>query len=180
MLVVPIKGDIITTEDDNEFTVAGFTNFKNKGPAVYVQSSSSDASDTKSTLPIYFFDIKNLNGIKVEFNNTSKVLNALGMLKRKLHLPQKDDYIFITSSDDDDDNDNEDGKKDTKVKVKELKLHNKNIGLSRGLVVLSDDGVVYSLGSINRIKRSHGDSFFDKSQFLKLYKDYLGYNGKPK
>ncbi len=179
MLVLPIKGDIITTEDDNEFTVAGFTNFKDKGPAIYVKSNPD--AEAKTTLPIYFFDIKNLNGIKVEFNNSSKVLNALGMLKRKHHLPQKDDYIFIEI--DEDDNDEEESNTNSsskKVKVKDLKLHNKNIGLSRGLVVLGDDGVVYSLQSINRIKRSHGDSFFDKSQFLKLYKDYLGYNGKHK
>jgi hypothetical protein len=166
MLVVPINGDIITTEDDNEFTVAGFTNFKDKGPAVYVKSND----DTKATLPIYFFDIKNLNGIKVEFNNSSKVLNALGIIKRKIHLPQKEDSIFIERDDEN----------ETEVKVKELKLHNKNIGLSRGLVVIGDDKVVYSLGSINRIKRTHGDSFFDKAKFLKLYTDYLGYNGKHK
>ncbi len=178
MLVVPIKGDIITTEDDNEFTVAGFTNFKNKGPAIYVKSNPD--SDSQTTLPIYFFDIKNLNGIKVEFNNTSKVLNALGMFKRKHHLPQKDDYIFIDIDEEDDDTEEDKDATSKKVKVKDLKLHNKNIGLSRGLVVLGDDGVVYSLQSINRIKRSHGDSFFDKSQFLKLYKDYLGYNGKHK
>jgi|688.fasta_scaffold07849_5 hypothetical protein len=176
MLVVPIKGDIITTEDGDEFTVAGFTNFRDKGPAVYVKSNPD--SESKSTLPIYFFDIKNLNGIKVEFNNSSKVLNALGMLKRKLHLPQKDDYIIIEIDDDDKEEDTDTSTK--KVKVKELKLHNKNIGLSRGLVILGDDAVIYSLESINRIKRSHGDSFFDKSQFLKLYKDYLGYNGKHK
>ena len=91
----------------------------------------------------------------------------------------------IVEVDDGDEDDDDDKEEDTdtstkKVKVKELKLHNKNIGLSRGLVILGDDAVIYSLESINRIKRSHGDSFFDKSQFLKLYKDYLGYNGKHK
>lgn len=168
MWVVPVKGDVIKTSDDAEFTVASYSNFKTKGPCVYVEHDAGDVS-----VPIYFFDIKELNGVKVDYNNTSKVLNALGMIKRKEHLPQKHDYIFITET-----SDEEEQPIEKKVRVEELKLHNRNMGLSRGLLVIDSDGEHYSLKSINKIKRFSGDSLFDKSKFQKIYSDYLGYNGR--
>lgn len=172
MFIVPIKGDVIQTVDDGEFTVAAYSNFKSKGPCIYAQS---DTDNSSSNVPIYFFDIKQLNGIKIEFNNASKILNALGFFKRKQHLPQKHDTIFV-----DDEDSEEEEVKQKKVKVKELKLHNRNLGLSKGLLVIGEDDQPYSLSSINKIKRFSGDSFFDKAKFQKLYSDYLGYNGKSK
>ena len=166
MLIVPIKGDVIKTSDDSEFTVEAYSNFKNKGPAVYVEHGAGE-----KTLPIYFFDIIEVNGIKVEFNNMSKVLNALGFMKRKQHLPQKHDVITV------EDSENESEESTTKkVKVTELKLHNRNLGLSRGLIIVGDDDNNYSLKDIKAIKRASGDSYFDKNKFVKIYKDYLGYS----
>lgn len=170
MWIVPIKNDVITTTDDVQFTVTGYTNYKAKGPAVYVDHSSGDSS-----VPVYFFDIKELNGIKVEFNSSSKILNSLGFVKRKFHLPQKHDIIYV-----DDTKEDEDGTESTtqkKVKVEEIKLHNRNMGLSRGMLIVGDDEVLYPLKSINRIKRTSGDSYFDKTRFVKTYVDYLGYHG---
>lgn len=164
MWVVPIDGDNITTADKLDFTVIGYTNFKTKGPAVYVESDSGTEAP-----PVYFFDIEKLNGVEVEFPGSSKILNAVGLLKRKIHLPQKHDIISVAG----------DGEEQKHVKVKELKLHNKNLGLSKGLVVICEDGEKYGLGEIEDIKRVSGDSFFDKKKFQQTYKDYLGYtNGK--
>lgn len=170
MWIVPIKNDIITTTDDTEFTVTGYTNYKSKGPCVYVTHSSGD-----SAVSVYFFDIKQLNGVKVEFNNASKILNSLGFVKRKIHLPQKHDVIYV-----DDTNEDEEGNEtivQKKIKVEDIKLHNRNMGLSRGMLIVGDDDVLYPLKSINRIKRTGGDSYFDKSRFVKTYVDYLGYHG---
>jgi hypothetical protein len=159
MWAVPIDGDNITTADNLDFTVIGFTNLKSKGPAVYVESETESKAP-----PVYFFDIKKVNGVEVDFPSTSKILNAVGFLKRKIHLPQKHDVILVNGKE---------------VKVKELKLHNKNLGLSRGLVIIDEDGDKYSLTDIEDIQRVRGDSFFDKKKFQKIYMDYLGYtNGK--
>lgn len=155
MYVVPVKGDLIRTTDGGEFTVSEFSNFKSKGPAVYVEQENSS-----NALAIYFFDIEELNGIKVSYNTQTKVLNAQGHLKRKQHLPQKHDTII-----------NEDTKT---FKVAELKLHNRKYGLSHGLLIIGDDDEAYSLRDIVAIKRSFGDSFFDKKHFQKTYSDYLG------
>jgi hypothetical protein len=155
MYVVPIKGDLIKTIDGAEFTVAEYTNFKSRGPAVYVEQESSS-----NALAIYFFDIEELNGIKVTYNSSTKILSALGHFKRKQHLPQKHDIITT---------------EDTKTfKVSDLKLHNRKYGLSHGLLIIGSDDEVYSLKDIVAIKRSFGDSFFDKKQFQKTYSDYLG------
>jgi hypothetical protein len=169
MWCVPVKGDLITTSDDIQVVVEGYSNYKSKGPVVYC---TAEGSSTK--IPVYFFDIKELNGVKIEFSNTSKVLNALGLLKRKQHLPQKKDTIFVMEEND------EGNEVEKKVKVAELKLHNRNIGLSRGLLVIGEDEEFYSLADIKRIKRTSGDSYFDENKFQKLYQDYLGYREKRK
>lgn len=165
MQVVPIKGDVITTADGPKFTVSSYTNFKSKGPAVYVEHNDGEAS-----LLIYFFDIVEVNDVKVEFNNQSKILNALGYIKRKVHIPQKHDTIYVHD---------EEGN-EQKLKVKELKLHNKNLGLSRGLLIIGNDDEVYSMRDIINIKRVSGDSWFDEKKFQSIYSDYLGYREKRK
>jgi hypothetical protein len=158
MFLVPIEGDIVHTVDGADFTVIEYSNFKSNGPCVYVKGESS-------TTPIYFFDIQSVNGIKVSFNSQSKVLEALGHFKRKIHLPQKHDKIKVDGSDE-------------FIKVSTLKLHSRSLGLSRGLLVIGEDDEAYSLQQIVEIKRPIGESYFDKKKFNKLYKDYLGYKDK--
>lgn len=169
MWVVPIAGDNITTTDNVQATVKSYSNFKSKGPCVYVESDSGE----KVAAPIYFFDIKELNGVQVEYPSSSKILNAMGFLKRKLHLPQKHDVITVHKKEH---NEEEAESAPTiKVKVRELKLHNRNIGLSRGLVIIGEDDEQYSLGDILDIKRVSGDSYFDQKKFMRTYDDYVGY-----
>jgi hypothetical protein len=158
MFVVPVEGDVINTVDGGEFITVSYTNYKNNGPCVYVKGEST-------TTPIYFFDIQSINGIKVAFNSQAKILEALGHFKRKIHLPQKHDKIKVEGNED-------------FIKVSTLKLHSRSLGLSRGLLVVGEDGEAYSLQQITEIKRPIGESFFDGKRFKKLYKDYLGYKEK--
>ncbi|MEM2159599.1 MAG: hypothetical protein QXN55_01440 [Candidatus Nitrosotenuis sp.] len=155
MFVVPIKSDIIKTKDGGIFTVLEYTNFKSKGPAVYVKA--------ETPFVIYFFDIDEINDVKVDFNGTTKVFTALGHLKRKIHLPQKHDTITLIDGDD-----------EKTVLVETLKLHSKTIGLSRGLVFIDKDGDRHSLSEIGDIERSTGTSFFDRKKFARMYTDYFG------
>lgn len=163
MLVVPIIGDKVKTHDGGEHEVVGYNNYKTKGPAVF-----ADGGFRKPPLTIYFFDIDRINGVRVTFQNGSKVLDAHGILKRKYQLPQINDTIIVASGDPMDD---EGGK----VLVKNLKLHNKQAGLSRGLLVLGDDDILYGLKEIIDIKRREGGtSLFDMKKFQRLYSEYTG------
>jgi hypothetical protein len=157
MWCVPIKNDIIKTTDGIEFAVIEYSNFKDKGPVVYCKHDSV-------TSPIYFFDIAEINDIKVSFNTQSKILEALGNLKRKIHLPQKHDKITVLV----------DGEELIK-KVANIKLHSRSIGLSKGMLIIDSEGDHYSLQQIIDIKRPIGDHDFDQKKFKKIYHDYLGY-----
>lgn len=161
MLVVPLKGDTITTTDGPTFVVDSYTNYK-PDPAVYVEVPRGQNSI------VYFQDIEEINGVKVEYNKSSKVFTALGVIKRKYNLPQPKDIITVDrpgSPDDEGDNTTE---------VKTPKLHNKAIGLSRGLVIIDRDDNMYSLTDIISIDRDIGGEHFDHKKFTKYYKDYLG------
>lgn len=152
MLVVPVSGDTITTKDGAEIKVLSFTNFKSKGPAVYVEHEAGIPA-----VVIYFFDIEKINGTRVEFNTSSKVFSSLGFIKRKFHLPQPGDELTVG---------------DKSIKVKSLKLHSKNLGLTQGLLVRDSDGIYYTLTQIDGIKRSNGTDTFDKKKFLAFYSEY--------
>ena len=156
MYIVPIDDDIITTSDGTEFEVAGFSNFRDAGPAVYVAHEGK-------TMPIYFADIVTVNGTGVEYNKQSKVLEVTGHFKRKIHLPQKHEKIMVSGSED-------------WIKVAGVKLHSRPLGLSRGLLVIGEDGEAYSLQQIDGIRRPVGDSFFDKKRFIKMYKEYKSHD----
>lgn len=167
MLIVPLAGDTITTKEGETFSVISYTNYKTKGPAVHVKPKVGRAN-----VLVYFFDIEQINGARVEFQTSSKVFEALGHIKRKVQLPQKNDVITISDK-------TVDGEAEEKqLKVKDLKLHNKSIGLANGLVVIDEDGDVHRLDSINDIKRAIGGDTFSRNRFLRTYKEYLGYTGK--
>lgn len=161
MLVVPLKGDSITTTDGPKFTVDSYTNFKTD-PAVYVEVPRGQNSI------VYFQDIEEINGVKVEYNKSSKVFTALGVIKRKYNLPQPKDTITVERPGGPDDAGDDDSE------VKTPKLHSKAIGLSRGLVIIDKEDNVFSLGDIIEIDRSVGGEHFDRKKFLRYYKDYTG------
>lgn len=161
MLVVPIKGDTITTKDGPQFKVDSYTNYK-ADPAVYVDVPAGQNSI------VYFQDIEEINGVKVEYNKSSKVFTALGTIKRKYNLPQPKDVITVErpgSPDDAGDND---------TTVKTPKLHNRAIGLSRGMVLIDVDDNVFSLSDVIDIEREVGGEHFDRKRFIKYYRDYMG------
>jgi hypothetical protein len=161
MLIVPLRGDKITTADGPEFVVDSYTNFKTD-PAVYV-----DVARGQNSI-VYFQDIDLINGVKVEYNKASKVFTALGIVKRKYNLPQPKDSITVRNAGNQEDAEND------HVLVKTAKLHSRAIGLSKGLVIQDADGGIHGLADIIDIERSVGSEHFDSKRFIKYYKDYSG------
>lgn len=162
MLVVPISKDVILTKDGNKLRVVEYTNYKEGGPAVYAKSAA------KELILVYFFDIAEINGTKVEYERGSKVFNALGKISREQHLPQPDDKIVVlkdTMSDEDE---------KSRTEVVTLKLKSKSLGVNKGLFVKDDQGNAYRLKQILDIDRALGGSNFDRDAFMSTYKDYTG------
>ena len=162
MLVVPLPRDIITTKDGAKLSVVTYTNFKSKGPAVYVEHKRGTPA-----VVIYFFDIDRINDVRVELSPSSKVFNALGNIKRKYHLPQPNDLVTLNINGE-----------NMIVEVKDLKLHSKNIGLSKGLVIRDKENNFYRMSDIVSIDRATGSDEFNQKRFLRLYSEYRGYSGK--
>ena len=162
MLVVPITKDVIITKDGNKLRVVEYTNYKEGGPAVYAKSAA------KELVLVYFFDIAEINGTKVEYERGSKVFNALGKISRDQHLPQPDDKIVVLK----DSMSDEDEK--SRAEVATLKLKSKSLGVNKGLFVKDDQGNAYRLKQILDIDRALGGSNFDRDAFMSTYKDYTG------
>lgn len=163
MLVVPIAKDTIKTKDGSTYKVVEYTNYKEAGPAVYARSPS------KENVLVYFVDIAEINGTKVEYQRGTKVFNALGKVSRSQPLPQPDDKVVLSidkiSSDDDE--------KD-QAEVDGLKLKSKALGINKGLFVRTTDGNHYRLKQIVDVIPALGTHTFNRAEFLKLYKDYTG------
>lgn len=167
MLAVPLPRDVITTKDGAELEVITYTNFKSKGPAVYVEHQPGTPA-----VIIYFFDIEKINGVRVELNGSSKVFNVLGKLNRKFHLPQLNDQITVSKAT------KESPDETDIVEVQALKLHSRNLGLSKGLLIQDKDKEYYRLDDIQDLKRAVGGDSFNRKAFLRLYSEYRGYTGK--
>lgn len=167
MFIVPVAKDKIRTKDDSEpRVVSSFTSLKNE-PAVYLQPSSSRDKY------VYFSDIVEVNGVRVEYDAASKVFNALGPLKRWYNIPQPGDVITVKMSD-------ADFKKETEeIEVESVKLHNKKEGIARGLLVCGEKSC-FSLNEILNIKRKSWTETFSYSNFKKYYLDYCPYALKSK
>ena len=163
MLVVPISKDTIVTKDGIKLKVVEYTNFKEGGPAVYARTSNKDI------VLVYFFDIAEINGTKVEYQRGSKIFEALGKIDRVQHLPQPDDKVTVLSNKADPENES----KDT-VEVNNLKLKSKSLGVNKGLHIRDTDGNYFRLKQILDIERALGGSNFDRTEFLTYYKDYAG------
>lgn len=163
MYIVPLAGDVIMTTEGAAFEVISYTNYKQRGPAVYV-SATGDESTTPAV--VYFFDITKICGVHVEYDNSTKIFKASGKIKRKYHLPQPGDKITVlkpeTPLDEDDD----------QIKIEKLKLHNKSEGIAKGLLACGD--ACYMLNDIISIDRVIGSDSFDRKKFQRLYSDYSG------
>lgn len=162
MFVVPLKGDRIETKEGVEFTVLSYSNYRDKGPAVYVEHTAGVPSDA-----VYFFDINKINGKVVDYIPGAKIFRAGGEIKRKVQLPQADDTITYRSS-----------TGLTTIKVDGLKLHKRG-ELAKGLLVSgkdseSNDRVFVRLDQIVDIDRDIGSSDFSRDRFLSYYDDYRG------
>jgi hypothetical protein len=163
--VVPVAGDSIKVVDnETPFKVTSYSNMKPE-PAVYVDVPKGENN------VVYFYDIEEINGVRVEYNRSAKLFDTLGLLKRKQNLPQPGDEISVAGQ-------TPDGSpEDQKTVVKNVKLHNKLEGISRGLVVC-DVNTCYDLTQIKQIDRKTGTEKFDAEKFQKYYFDYLPYSSK--
>ena len=165
--VVPVAGDKIRVVDnDTVFMVTSYTNLKQE-PAVYVDAGEGENNT------VYFYDISEINDVKVDYNRSSKMFDSLGMLKRRYNIPQPGDVITVNTKNIDG------GLEASDVTVKNVKLHNKPEGVSRGLLACGDD-VCFDLVEIKNIVRKTGSESFDEKKFRKYYFDYLPYGKKSK
>lgn len=162
MLVLPIKGDKIETKDGVTFTVISYTNYREKGPAVYVEHTPSVPSDA-----VYFFDISKINGKTVDYLTGPKVFKSTGEIKRRFQLPQPNDTITYKAKD---------GNK--VISVSGLKLHKRD-ELAKGLLIIgsekdSDEKLSVRLDQIVDLERDIGNDMFSRDRFLSYYTDYRG------
>lgn len=163
--IVPVAGDKLKIVDnDSQFVVTSYTNMKTE-PAVYV-----DAQEGENNI-VYFYDISEINDVKVDFNRSSKTFESLGMLKRRYNLPQPGDVLTVNKKTPD--GEMEEGE----ITVKNIKLHNKAEGVSRGLIAC-DEEACYDILAIKNITRKSGSEKFDPKKFQKYYFDYLPYGKK--
>jgi hypothetical protein len=164
MYVVPVAGDQIQTHEGDTFTVSSYTNYKTAGPAVY--ASLGDANP----VVVYYSDITKINGVPAKLA-PGKVFTVAGRIKRTFHLPQPGDSITVRSGD-----------APIDMRVSGYRLHSKSDGLSKGLVILTKDGdgatKPYRLDNIVDVQRNVGNDLFDRSKFLRYYRDYRGYTSK--
>ena len=163
MLIVPIQKDVILTNDNKKLRVIEYTNYKDGGPAVYARTANKDV------VLVYFFDIAEINGTKVEYQRGSRIFRALGKVSREQHLPQPDDNVVVLKSSISDDQES----KNT-VEVAGLKLKSKALGVNKGMFIKDAEGNAFRLSQIHHIDKSLGTDNFDKSAFTAIYKDYMG------
>lgn len=158
MIIVPLEKDTIKTTDGLVFKVVSYTNFKEAGPAVYCRNRGD-----KSQTLVYFFDIASVNGTKVEYSRSTKMLNALGKVARDVQLPQPDDKIIVMIN----------GEK-REVEVAQLKLKSKSHGVNKGIVVKDTEDNIHRIKNIIGIDPALGTGRFNRKAFLSLYDEYLG------
>jgi hypothetical protein len=163
MFIVPLAGDTITTDGGAQFKVVSYTNYKDHGPAVYVERGSGSPSD-----PVYFGDITEVNGTKTSYVRGQKVLEAMGRVKRRFHLPQPGDDITAKV----------DGQP-VNLTMKSYKLHRKGY-LHQGLMLIAEDDTndttALCLDQLIDVRRPLGDDNFSRDRFLSYYDDYRGTN----
>lgn len=169
MLIVPIPGDKIKVANNPDtLKVIEYTRFKSAGPAVYCK-----AADSSTLILVYFFDIEEINEIDVEYKKSSHLFKALGKVKRKYNLPQKGDTISIMRKGIDQQED-DDALEKRKVKVEKIEIKLGKSGLIHGLYVTDSDKNLINCKQILDIESEIGSQAFDRSGFIKYYKEYIG------
>jgi len=166
MFVVPVVNDRIRTKDSGDILkVSSFSSLKDE-PAVYVKPAGNEPY-------IYFSDIVEINGVKVEYVPDSKIFDALGPIKRRFNLPQPKDTIKVKLQ--------EVSYKDEyeELTVTSLRLHSKKYGAGRGLLVITKEGE-FSLDDLHDIDRNGWNEQFNYERYKKYYFDYLSVNVKRK
>lgn len=161
-LVVPLPRDKVTTEN-GDFIVVSFTNLKDK-PSIYVRSLHGNEASL-----LHFDEIIKIRGVRVEYQDDSKIFKAYGTVRRVYHLPQVGDNVDVAMR----------GHESLSkiVVVKEHKLHNKNVGLAKGLAICSDEEC-FTLDDIFNINYSDGGKRFNRDNFLKYYSEYAPFDFK--
>lgn len=161
MMIVPLAGDTITTDGGAQFKVVSYTNYKDHGPAVYVERGSGSPSD-----PVYFGDISEVNGVKTHYVKGQRVLEAMGRVKRRFHLPQPGDDITAKI----------DGQP-VNLTMKSFRLHRRG-ALHQGLLLVTEDDAndqqTIRLDQLMDVRRPLGDDNFSRDRFLSYYDDYRG------
>lgn len=162
MLIVPLRGDKIETKDGVSFNVLSYTNYRDRGPAVYVEHTPAVPSDA-----VYFFDIQKINGKTVEYMPGPKIFRSLGPAKRRWQLPQPNDTITWRAPG-----------SSAQATVKSYKLHKRG-ELSKGLLIVGEDTdaqeqVFIRLDQIIDVTRDIGNDMFSRDKFLAYYSDYRG------
>ena len=150
-IVVPLINDKISLDDGLTFKVIGVNRHK-PTPSVFI-----DAEDTSE---IFFEDIKQINGIMVDYDSRTHTFNAIGMFKSRTHLPQPQDTVVTN---------------DGEFVVDQLKFHNKKIGFSKGLVIISGKDVI-TLNKVKDIKEKSG--LFNEVRFKRAYAEYFPFGSK--
>lgn len=167
MLIAPVAGDRIKVLNSSEvLRVSSYTSLKSE-PAVYLRQPLDDGSKA-----VYFSDITEVNGTPIEYDSDSKLLKALGPIRRKFNLPQFRDTLVIKLVD------TTFKQEQIKLTVEIIKLHSRN-DPTKALLICSKDTCV-PLTDIIDIEREVGFEKFDRQKFLQYYIDYLPFNAKTK
>lgn len=165
MFVALVKNDRIKLlGKDGELKVSSYTGLKSE-PSVYLKEPLEDGS-----LSAPFSEIVQVNGVKVVYDDDSKLLKALGPLKRAVNLPQPGDKVTYTLVETDYE------EEQVTADVTDLRLHARG-NHKRSLQVKVESGTMLELTSIINIDRKVGNEPFDRSEFQRYYVDYLGFGG---
>ena len=147
MLVVPLKNDIIKTAEGITLKVQAYSRLKT-APIVYVDTAHADENPV-----VYFSDIEEINNAPVKLNSNN-VFDVTGTIKRKIQLPEIGSEFDAGNG----------------IEVlKAIKVQNKKVGISEGMVFCSDQ-TCYNIRDVIDLDVDGG---FDKKKFMKYYDDYL-------
>ena len=146
IIVVPLIDDEISLDDGSTFRVIGINRHKSS-PSVFV-----DADDTYE---IFFDDIKQINKIMVDYDSRSHTFVAIGKFKSRTQLPQPNETVITSKGD---------------FVVDQLKFHNRKIGLSKGIVIISGKDII-TLNLIKDVKEK--SRMFNEAKFKRAYSEYF-------
>lgn len=162
MLLVPLTGDKLALKStEGGVKVSSYTALKPE-PAVYI-TEPLESGDRF----VLFSDIMSVNGIEVTLDS-SGLLKASSLLKRKYNLPQIGDTITTSLVD-----------TAFKQEFMELKVTNVTIsGREPRSIIVKCGTTSLSLADITDIKRKRGFEIFNHAAFVRYYSDYMPLGSK--